>query len=339
MAQRLIELYIPDITPEDADMLLKEKPVIRYWFDDSIDDIFHIRILVKSEDASDVLDFLEKRFSSRKEFQIVILPVEASIPRIEEKTDKDEEKTDAHDTKKKKASKVIREELYEDIVETAKPSAIYIAMVVLSSVVAAIGILRNNPAIVIGAMVIAPLLGPNVALALATTLADVNLARKALLSLGMGIAAAAVISIAWGYMAKVDIHIPGMSARTIVGFGDITLALASGCAGVLSFTSGAAASLVGVMVAVALLPPLVTSGLLFGSGHLTQSLGALLILMTNIICINLSGILTFLVQGVRPLTWWETKKSRKMTGIAITIWVLLFLALLGAIYLSRNVQT
>lgn len=339
MAQRLIELYIPDITPEDADLLLKEKPVIRYWFDNSIDDIFHIRILVKSEDASDVLDFLEKRFSSRKEFQIIILPVEAAIPRIEEKPKTDEAKIEVHNSKKKKSSKVIREELYEDIAETARPSTIYIAMVILSSVVAAIGILRNNSAIVIGAMVIAPLLGPNVALSLATTLADMNLARKALVSLGLGIAAAAIVSIAWGYLAKVDIHIPGMSARTIVGFGDIALALASGCAGVLSFTSGAAASLVGVMVAVALLPPLVTSGLLFGSGHLSESLGALLILLTNIICINLSGIITFLVQGVRPLTWWETRKSRKMTGIAITIWILLFLVLLGAIYLSRSVQS
>jgi len=135
---------------------------------------------------------------------------------------------------------------------------------------------------------------------------------------------------------KVDPAMPGMPQRIQVGPGDSALALASGCAGVLAFTTGAPATLVGVMVAVALLPPLVTSGLLLGSGHWTAAQGALLVFLTNVICVNLSGIVTFLFQGVRPLTWWETQKARRATRIAIAIWVLLLLALSGMILLSQN---
>jgi hypothetical protein len=70
-------------------------------------------------------------------------------------------------------------------------------------------------------MVIAPLLGPNVALALATTLADGPLARRALKALGAGIAIALSISVAWGLAVHVDSGMPGMMERIQVGPGDI----------------------------------------------------------------------------------------------------------------------
>jgi len=60
------------------------------------------------------------------------------------------------------------------------------------------------------------------------------------------------------------------------------------------------AALIGVMVAVALLPPLVTFGLLLGVGHMASATGALSLFLINLICVNLAGVTTFLVQSIRP---------------------------------------
>ena len=81
------------------------------------------------------------------------------------------------------------------------------------------------------------------------------------------------------------------------------------------------------MLAVALLPPLVTFGLLIGSGNLDLAVDALLLFLTNLICVNLAGVLTFVAQGVWPRSWWEASKARNLTIAAICIWCAL-LALL-----------
>ena len=90
------------------------------------------------------------------------------------------------------------------------------------------------------------------------------------------------------------------------------------------------------MVAVALLPPLVTLGMLAGSGFWKEALGALLLLLTNLICINLAGVVTFLLQGVRPRTWWEAKQAKKATRNAILIWATLLILLGVVIILARG---
>ena len=173
-------------------------------------------------------------------------------------------------------------------------------LVILSAIVAAIGLWNNSVAIIIGAMVIAPLLGPNVALSLAAALGDINLAKNALKTNVVGLAIAAALSIAMGYFLAVDPTIPEIESRTAVDLDEVLLALVSGCAGTLAFTSGAPATLIGVAVAVALLPPLVTSGLLLGAGYTTLAYGAFLLFLVNIASINLAGVGTFLVQGISP---------------------------------------
>ncbi|HDR90663.1 MAG TPA: DUF389 domain-containing protein, partial [candidate division Zixibacteria bacterium] len=123
--------------------------------------------------------------------------------------------------------------------------------------------------------------------------------------------------------------------RTQVTHGDLIIALASGSVGVLAFTTALPTMLVGVMVAVALLPPLVVTGLLIGAGHMESALGATLLLLTNLICINLAGVITFYIQGVRPLTWWDAEKAKKATSKAILIWLILFGILIVLITLSN----
>jgi uncharacterized hydrophobic protein (TIGR00341 family) len=184
-------------------------------------------------------------------------------------------------------------------------------------------------------MVIAPLLTPNVAFALATTLGDTQLARKAIKTLATGFFLSLVVAILVGLVLEVDLHVPAIASRTRIAISDIALAIAAGAAGTFAFTTGLPGTLIGVMVAVALLPPLVTFGMLLGAGRFALALNAFLLVATNVICINLAGVVTFLFQGVRPRTWWEAKKARRRAIKASIFWTLMLLVL-AAILIYRT---
>ncbi|MGD9054003.1 MAG: TIGR00341 family protein, partial [Desulfobacterales bacterium] len=117
-------------------------------------------------------------------------------------------------------------------------------------------------------------------------------------------------------------------SRIDVSCADVVLASASGAAGALSFTAGVSASLIGVMVAVALLPPLMVFGLLLGGSFYSESINAFLILATNIVCLNISAVVMFLIQGIRPNSWWEAERAKKQTRIAIAVWMFLLILLM-----------
>jgi uncharacterized hydrophobic protein (TIGR00341 family) len=333
MALRLIEMVLQEKDGAEVRELLKEQKVLEHRQIRLPDGEVLVRILLDAERNEAVLDLLEKHYTSEEGNRVVILPVEATLPRAEPEPAAAPGQAPIEE---KPPERIGREELYEDIKDAARSSQVYLAMVVLATVVAAIGLYYNSVAIIIGAMVIAPLLGPNVALSLATTLGDLPLLRRALLTALAGIATAMALSIIIGVLVHVNPESPEVASRNGVGVGDIVVALASGCAGALAFTTGVSATLIGVMVAVALLPPLVTSGLLLGGGHPTPAMGALSLFMMNLICINLAGVTTFLVQGIRPATWWEKDRASKATRIAIGLWIALLAALGGMILLLRK---
>lgn len=333
MALRLIEMVLREEDGAAVRELLKEHKVLEHRQVRLPDGEVLVRILLDAEQNEAVLDVLEKRYTGEEGNRVVILPVEATLPRAEPEP---AAVPGQPPSEEKPPQRIGREELYEDIKNGAQCSRVYLAMAVLSTVVAAIGLHRNSVAIIIGAMVIAPLLGPNVALALGTTLGDLSLLRRALLTGLAGIATATALSVIIGVLGHVDPALSEVASRTRVGLGDIALALASGCAGALSFATGVSATLIGVMVSMALLPPLVAFGLLLGGGQTMLAMGALSLSLVNLICVNLAGVTTFLVQGIRPASWWEKDRAVKATRIAIGLWVVLLAALIGLILLLRK---
>jgi uncharacterized hydrophobic protein (TIGR00341 family) len=208
--------------------------------------------------------------------------------------------------------------------------------VLLAIVVAAVGLERGSATIIIGAMVMAPLLGPNMALALATTLGDATLfvraARTSLVGGGL--------TFLCSYLLGLGVTLEGplsaeLMSRTSVAWGDLALALASGMAGALAVVAGSGMSLVGVMVAVALLPPLVTVGLLSANGRTEEAVGALLLVAANIVCVNVASMATFLVRGVRPQHWWQSAQSTRYSHAAMVVWITL-LTVITALLLKQH---
>jgi uncharacterized hydrophobic protein (TIGR00341 family) len=331
MALRLAHIYLPKDSSGFLDDLREKFNIIEH-FEVEEKNRKEIKLLLDAEMAEPVLDFIENRYGLQEGFRVIVTPVEAVIPRleVEEKPEVDEENLKSE----RDAKRIYREELYEDINSVSSGGHTFILLVILSAFVAAIGLLRANVAIIIGAMVIAPLLGPNMGMALAATLGDSALAKRSLKTNFTGIAFAVTIAIGLGWFATVDVTNPEITSRLNVSYADFILALASGAAGALSFTSGVPGSLIGVMVAVALLPPLMVFGLLLGDGQFRTSLNALLLLMTNVVCVNISGVAMFLYRGVRPNSWWEAKKAKKQTRIAIAVWMALLATLSILIHLE-----
>lgn len=334
MTLRLIEIFLPLEKKEKLDAILTGFAGSELLHMVATNGKVNFKVLIPAEESESLLDKLEEAFAHLDDFRIVILSIEAIVPRM--LPSQDDFPTNDKPVEKKAASvalaRVSREELYSDVLEAGKLSNTFIIMVVLSSIVAAIGLIRGNTAVVIGAMVIAPLLGPNVALSLAATLGDLKLASQAKKANLFGLITPVLLSACVGYIFKIAPEMSDeISSRTEVSTTDIVLALAAGCAGTLSFTLATVSALIGVMVAVALLPPLVTCGLLLGAGHCQAALGALLLAATNLICINLAGVTTFLVQGIRPLKWWQQNTAKKASIRAMIIWIFLLAILLALI--------
>ena len=328
MALRLLEIVVPEEVTGEVLTIVEEAKVTNFWLTCSCENRNIFKMIVTAEKTESLLDTFEKKYGSLEEFHMVLLPLEASYPSTKEIEEKAEEsKTEEEGKKKKEPLRVSRQELYHDVFDDSKLTNTYMIMIVLSAIVAAIGLTKDNVAVIIGAMVIAPLLGPNVALSFAITVGDGVLGRNALKTNIVGVAVAFAVSFVLGFFLVIDPEIHEIASRTVVSYADIILALASGVAAALSITSGVPSVLIGVMVSVALIPPLVVFGLLLGSGNFQLAHYALELLVINMICINLAGVFTFLLQGLRPLNWWEASKAKKATRYAIIIWISLLIVL------------
>lgn len=325
MALRLIEMLIPGKERDEAKKILEEHElVLDFWYDRISERKVSVKIIVRAEKSQNVLDELDEKFSKHEKFRIIVSPLEAIIPKPPEKKKEEEEKTEEEKTE---TASISREELYSTLSDKSRLSADYLILISLSAIVASIGVLRNDWAVVIGAMVIAPMIGPNMGLSLSTTLADPSLGKESIKTIFAGVLAAFLISILVGIFLAVDPDVSFIASRTKAGLADVALALSAGVAGAIAFTRDVATALIGVMVSISLLPTLVVAGLLLGSGNLIMAGSALLLFFINLTCINLSGVLTFLVEGIKPRSWWKEKKAKKMSRLAMTIWITLLTTL------------
>lgn len=334
MALRLIEILIPKKDKEEASKMLKENElVLDFWHDTTLDETITVKVVVRAEKSQNVIDPITSKFSSREEFKLLVQDLEAISPQPEE----DKEKEEKSDEEKGETASISREELYSTLSDSSEPTISYVTLISLSAIVASLGILGDTVAdiaVIIGAMVIAPIVGPNMGLSLSSTLAEPDLGKDSLKTILVGITAGFFVSALVGFFLLEN---PAENAfiltRLEPGLGDVVLALSAGIAGAIAYTRDVGTALIGVMVAISLVPTLAASGLLFGAGYLSMAGSSMLLFLINIICINLAGVLTFLLEGLKPRSWYQAKKAKNMTRKAMVIWISLLLVLILVIFL------
>jgi uncharacterized hydrophobic protein (TIGR00341 family) len=329
MALRWIEIVVP---PDRIDAVRRriEDADVHDWWVSAPQPRAVVRVVLDGKRVEGLLDALEP-LCGDDGVRVLVGEVDAMLP----KPEPEDEPADGKDDNEE-SDRLSRFELVERVGREARLNRQYVFMVVLSSIVAAVGLVRGNVAVVVGAMVIAPLLAPNMALALAATLADWRLGWTAVRTGMTGVTLAVVLGAVLGRVLEVDPTVTEIASRTAIDALDVILALAAGAAGALAVTSGVSGALVGVMVAVALLPPLMVVALLAGAGEWRGAWGALLLYSTNVASVNLAGIAVFLARGITPRSWWEKRRARRAAWWAMAFWVVALVALvIGLILYNR----
>ena len=200
-----------------------------------------------------------------------------------------------------------RERIIEDITESASPAFDFFLLVVLSCSIATMGLVTDSPAVIIGAMLVAPLMSPIIGLGLASITGKARLAESALLALGTGAGLAVLLS---AIMTLVNRSLPFVAlyelpgevlARTHPSPIDLVIALAGGLAAAYAMTRpNISAALPGVAIATALMPPLCTVGIGLALENWGVAGGALLLFITNAITIAFAAAFIFFLQGFAP---------------------------------------
>lgn len=198
--------------------------------------------------------------------------------------------------------KTLTPEERHDIVRRVKDDAVlsvrYTTLLALSTIIAAFGLLVDSTAVVIGAMIIAPLMGPILGLSLGMVRGARELQRAAIVAEVVGVALCMAIAFLIGLLPY-TLGISGeMLARTQPTTFDIGIALASGLAGAYaSVNTKVSSTIAGVAISVALVPPLASSGLLFAMGRADLAFGAFLLWFVNFLAIQVAAAGVYSVFG------------------------------------------
>jgi uncharacterized hydrophobic protein (TIGR00271 family) len=225
-------------------------------------------------------------------------------------------------------------EVYKAIRDGAAPDVDFFIMIALSAAIAAIGLMQNSPAVIIGAMLVAPLMAAIFGISLGVVRGDVRLIRRGVSATLRGVLLAVAVAAILAFVIPAE-SLPGeVMTRTQPTLLDLGIALASGAAGAYALSrKEVSAALPGVAIAAALVPPLAVVGIGVASWRGDIAGGASLLFLTNLVCIIAAGGLVFLWLGFRPHPGVETRTRVFRRGVLGTV------LLLGAVTILLGVLT
>lgn len=227
-----------------------------------------------------------------------------------------------------------REKLIAEIRPQASPGFDFFLLVVLSCSIATLGLIIDSPAVIIGAMLVAPLMSPIIGLGLASITGDTHMLKNAMSALIRGavlaIVLSALVTLINSYLPIISLHtLPGeVIARTRPTPIDLVIALAGGLAAAYAMTQpNLSAALPGVAIATALMPPLCTIGIGIAIGRWDVAGGALLLFTTNAVTIAFASVLVFFLRGFGiQLTEGEHRLPRSLL-LSASLVLIMFLPL------------
>lgn len=227
--------------------------------------------------------------------------------------------------------------LYRTLGEGAQGDVNYYVLIVLSAVIASLGLLANSAAVIIGAMLVAPLMTPILALSLGIVLGEPRMLSRGAESTIKGVGAAVVLSAFCALLVPASQPTAEILARTHPTLLDLGVALASGAAGAYALgRKEVAAALPGVAIAAALMPPVCTVGIGLAQGSGTVMGGALLLFITNLIAITLAGAVVFLLLGIRPKAHAQERQAWFRRGLTLSSAGLAIISLLLVIIMVHS---
>ena len=222
-------------------------------------------------------------------------------------------------------TQVERNELVWQARKTAMGGIDYSMMILLSAALASIGLMLNSTAVIIGAMLVAPLMSPLGALATGLATGQLDITRRALVTLIQGVLLSLLISWALGSILPLDTPTNEMLVRGNPSMLDAAVALVSGLVAAFAIArKEIPAALAGVAIAAALMPPVCTIGLGLAFRNLSLAGGATLLFLANILFIIVAQNVIFLWLGMRP-------GRRQTTQRSIFAWWILLLGLITVV--------
>ncbi|QLG61282.1 TIGR00341 family protein [Halorarum salinum] len=250
--------------------------------------------------------------------------------------------------------RIAREELAARAEDMAPRTGAYVTLTVISAVVATAGLLLDSPAVVVGSMVIAPLIGPAMATSVGTVIDDADMFRRGVRLQMLG----AVLSVASAALFAAMVRFgnvvpPGTEVFTINEVRErlapdvlsLPIALGAGIAAALSISSGVSTALVGVMIAAALVPPIAVVGIGIAWGAPLTVAGAALLVVVNFLSINFAALAVLWYKGYRPESFFHLDRVRSATtkrivvlGVAIMLTTVVLVGITYASYQSATFE-
>jgi uncharacterized hydrophobic protein (TIGR00341 family) len=282
-----------------------------------------------TEAVEDVLESLQSVGLSEDAYTVVLSAetvVSRRFDQLKERYERDDETS---------GDRIARAELVARARDLAPSRATYAVLTVVSTVIATAGLLLDSPATVVGSMVIAPLLGPAMSASVGTVVDDHDLFARGVRLQVVGVLLSVVGAAAFAFFVKTA-HVvpPGLDVLSLAevrerlrpDFLSLVVALGAGVAGVYSLMTGVSSALVGVAIAVALIPPAATVGIGLAWGIPTLAAGSAILVAVNVLSINLAALVVLWYSGYRPQRLFHVGDARAalvkraaVLAVAITV--------------------
>jgi uncharacterized hydrophobic protein (TIGR00271 family) len=199
----------------------------------------------------------------------------------------------------------------------------FVALISLSTSIAALGLILSSTAVVIGAMLVAPLMTPMLGAGLGLVQGNIRLVRNAFKTIVFGFSAALFLGGLVAFLSGLEALTPEMAARGAPNLLDLAVAILSGIAAAYaSARPGLSAALPGVAIAAALVPPIATAGAAAVIGEVAVARGAATLFATNFVAIVLGAAVTLYAVGARPAHTFSSMRvwvRRTLLGLAIAV--------------------
>jgi len=309
------------------DLIGQDKTIIEQWEVENKKSV-SLFYLVNDQDQ-DLFDDLQEMADKEDTIRLIIQTIDASIPKNyeEERKEKEENTPFFFDV-------ISREEMQEIIRPQARLNGTFLSLVVLSSIVASIALIMDNVPLLVGAMVLTPLLGPNMALALASATTDIQLIKRAIMAGGVGVVLSFAVAVLIGFIYAKPAGADVTPLFQSYGYGSILVGICAGISATILLLQGKLSSLIGVMVAVAFLPPIAMTGLAFSAGQTDLSLSALMLFAINLAAFNLSVKVVLFIAGVRPKKTDNPEDGTHLLLLYIAAWFLAVCILTLGLYFT-----